>query len=149
MFGMVFGSRGVPFAPWHTAHICTLGSMLPCACAGAPANAKMTPTAMVVERTRANMVLPRERSWLLDGQVSAHGGEGAIARRTQSARRNAGIGRGRATPDFAQFVLGPTGGRTRGLDPSCIVTARGCVCGYRRRRGRRGDRAGLPSTTAP
>src|SRR5438874_1401581 len=138
---MVFGSRGVPFAPWHTAHICTLGSMLPCACAGAPANAKMTPTAMVVERTRANMVLPRERSWLLDAQVSAHGGEGAIGRTAQSARRNAGIGRDRANPGFRG--LHPPGRPEVGPEGSTratLVTARECVCGYRRRRGRRGGR---------
>src|SRR5437667_10294985 len=68
----------------------------------------MTPTAMVVERTRANMVLPRERSWLLDAQVSAHGGKGAIARRAQSARRNAGIDRAdrRSDPELDPSDVG-------------------------------------------
>src|SRR3954452_2005960 len=55
---MVFGSSGVPLAPWQAAQTCTLASILAsCACAVAPANANRTAAAILAEK-RVNIGLP-------------------------------------------------------------------------------------------
>src|SRR5262245_7212987 len=58
MIGLVLGSPGMPFAPWHAAQSCTLASILGCACAGTLANAR-TAAAAIVVGIRLNMVCPR------------------------------------------------------------------------------------------
>src|SRR5436190_1740448 len=56
MIGMVFGSVGTPFAPWHAAHACAFASMSSAACAGRTASAKLTAAPKIVEKERANIV---------------------------------------------------------------------------------------------
>src|SRR6516165_10241269 len=56
MIGMVLGSVGTPFWPWHTAHACAFASMSSAAHAGKTASAKPTPTPKIAEKRPANIV---------------------------------------------------------------------------------------------
>src|SRR6516164_6913902 len=56
MIGMVLGSVGTPFWPWHAAHACAFASMSSAAHAGKTASAKPTPTPKIAEKRPANIV---------------------------------------------------------------------------------------------
>src|SRR3954462_12179530 len=55
MIGMVFGSVGMPFWPWHALHICTFASISSAADAGTAVIPKPIPTPTIVENRRVNM----------------------------------------------------------------------------------------------
>src|SRR5262249_14968901 len=116
MFGTVFGSLGAPFAPWHAAQSCTLASM-PSWAFAAPANAAMTPAAIVVQNRRVNIKSsPRERSWCPMREYPHNGARGAIARDAIGLRLAdalADIGEG-AAGEAAE----PARRRLRLLDPA-------------------------------
>src|SRR5450631_2998589 len=57
MIGMVLGSVGTPFWPWHAAHTCAFASMSSAAYAGTTVTAKLTPAPKIVEKKRLNIAL--------------------------------------------------------------------------------------------
>src|SRR5947209_13230784 len=55
MLGMVFGSVGTPFWPWHAAHACAFASMSSAEYADTAVIAKLTPALTIVEKRRVNI----------------------------------------------------------------------------------------------
>src|SRR5450631_1305519 len=55
MDGMVFGSVGTPFSPWHAAHSCTFAAMSSAADAGVAVTAKLNPAPKIAENEPLSM----------------------------------------------------------------------------------------------
>src|SRR5882724_9489142 len=83
MIGMVFGSVGTPFWPWHAAHACAFASISSAAPAGTAATAKPSPAPKIVEKRRvdiATFLPPVTAHGTQQTQVSRQRAQGAIGR---------------------------------------------------------------------
>src|SRR5436190_351421 len=109
MIGMVFGSMGTPFWPWHAAHACALASMSSAASAGTAVTANPTTAPKITEMRRVNMAafLPSR---------------GCARCRMTASIQTKPAGRNATRPPGRSFI-GPTNSAPKPADRACSVTS--------------------------